>query len=284
MQQRKFRHIIALSIVLAILGGCAVKVNPDPASGASAGYDGPHIQLAQNLDDDELDDDFGDLFPDDDGVEIAEDYDPFETANRFIFAFNEAVDVVILQPAAATYRFLLPEVVRDSVRNVVRNLKAPVIFANELWQGKDDEASQTLLRFGINSTIGLAGLFDVADSFGYEYHSEDFGQTLGVYGAGPGPYIVLPLFGPSSLRDAIGQGVDSLLDPWSYVLNAANVDKDTEILLGRQVIGGLDLRSRNIENLEDLKRDSVDYYARLRSLYLQFRQSEIRDGATKSGE
>jgi phospholipid-binding lipoprotein MlaA len=134
------------------------------------------------------------------------------------------------------------------------------------------------VRFGINSTLGLAGLIDVADSFGYGYHSEDFGQTLGVYGAQPGPYLVLPLFGPSSVRDAIGRGVDSLIDPWSYVLNAADVEEDTEILLTRRALGGIDTRARNIETVEELKRDSVDFYARVRSLYLQLRRSKIKDG------
>ena len=298
MPQNRNRHLLACALAAALLAGCAGKL--DQGAGPSAGVDDPinlyepwmqvaqeeptklygsPVQLAQTQDDSETDSDLDDLFPGGDEI-IEEDYDPLETFNRFMFAINEALDVILLKPAAATYRFLLPQVVRDSVRNVIRNLKAPVIFANELWQGKDDEASETLVRFGINSTLGLAGLIDVASEFGYEYHSEDFGQTLGVYGAGPGPYLVLPLFGPSSLRDAIGKGVDTLIDPWSYVLDAADVDSSDrrKIMLTRQAVGGIDQRSRNIENIEELQRDSVDFYARIRSLYLQNRANLIKDG------
>lgn len=279
---QRTRIITVCGFVLALLAGCAADTT-DRKTGPTLLYAQPAtaVQLAQSTDDPELDSGFEDLFPTEGEGALEEDFDPFETVNRFTFAINETLDIFILQPVAASYRFIFPEFVRDSVQNAIRNLKAPVIFANELWQGKDEEASETLARFGINSTLGLAGLIDVADSFGLKYHSEDFGQTLGVYGAGPGPYIVLPLFGPSSVRDAIGRGVDSLLDPWSYVLTAADVKNDTEILLARQAIGGIDLRSRNIETLEDLKRDSVDFYARVRSLYLQLRRSEINDG--KSG-
>ncbi len=278
-------RVVALVLALALLAGCAGPMRHD---GGIRPGPGPGIQLAQADSDSDLieeqDDDFGDLFPGDDALAIEEDFDPFETVNRFIFAINEAIDVLILQPVAATYRFILPQVVQDSVRNVTRNLKAPVIFVNEVWQGKEDRAETTIARFLLNSTLGLAGLFDVADSMGFEYHDEDFGQTLGLYGAGPGPYLVLPLFGPSSVRDAIGLGVDSLVDPWSYVLTAANVKNDTEILLGRRAAAGVDLRARNLETLADLKRDSVDFYARIRSLYLQNRRSLINDDADTTSE
>lgn len=302
MRQHSTLNLIACAIVAAMLAACAG--NPNQSAELTAGVGEPiklyepwiqlagtedvgqpiklygnWIQLAQNQDDSESDSDLDELFPSGD-AELEDDFDPFETVNRFIFAINEALDVILLKPAAATYRFLLPEFAQDSIRNVIRNLKAPVIFANELWQGKDEEASETLARFGINSTIGLAGLIDVADSFGLEYHSEDFGQTLGFYGAEPGPYLVLPLFGPSSVRDAIGMGVDSLIDPWSYVLEASGVDSDdrTTISLSRRVAGGIDKRARNIENIEELQRDSVDFYARIRSLYLQNRRNLIKDG------
>lgn len=284
--------IVQRSIVVAftifLLASCAGSL----PQGAQAGrFDGDRrevvpgrIQLAQAQVESEEDLEFQDLFPGGD-LEIEEDYDPFEIPNRFIFAFNEALDVMILRPAAATYRFLLPEIVQDSIRNAIRNLRAPVDFANHLFQGKDQQAAEVLARFGINTVLGVGGLFDVADdAFGLEYHSEDFGQTLGVHGAGPGPYLVLPLFGPSSLRDAIGRGIDSVLDPWSYVLAHYNVENDQEILLGRQAAFGLDLRARNIETLEELQRDSVDFYARIRSLYLQRRKAEINDSESEDGE
>lgn len=114
------------------------------------------------------------------------DNDPLEFVNRFTFAFNDMVDTMVLQPAAATYRFLVPDPVQDGVRNVLRNLNGPVIFANDLFQGELDRAGDTAMRFLINSTIGLAGIFDVASEWGYEYHDEDFGQTLGTWGVGEG--------------------------------------------------------------------------------------------------
>jgi phospholipid-binding lipoprotein MlaA len=285
----QLRRVIVMALALVFFAGCAGQAaGPTLQESTARTAAGERVQLAQAEPDsgalEEEDDDFGDLFPSDDSLAIEEDFDPFETVNRFIFAINEAVDVLILQPVAATYRFLLPEMVRDSVRNATRNLKAPVVFANEVWQGKDDRASTTIVRFLVNSTIGLAGLFDVAEHWGYEYHSEDFGQTLGLYGAGPGPYLVLPLFGPSSVRDAIGMGVDSVIDPWPYVLTAADVKEDTAILLGRQIVGGVDKRARHLDTVAELKRDSVDFYARIRSLYLQNRRSVINDDADTASD
>ena len=282
------QRFIVLGFATFVLASCAGSL---PQGAQISRFDnGQHevvpgrIQLAQAQIEGEEDDEFLDLFPGGD-LEIEEDYDPFEIPNRFIFAFNEALDVMILRPAAATYRFLTPEIIQDSIRNAVRNLRAPVDFANHLFQGKDEQAAEVLARFGINTVLGVGGLFDVADdAFGLEYYSEDFGQTLGTYGTGPGPYLVLPLFGPSSLRDAFGRGVDSLLDPWSYVLNYYNVENDQEILLGRQAAFGIDLRARNIETLEDLKRDSVDFYARIRSLSLQRRRAEINDARPEDGD
>lgn len=281
---RLFAAVLALALLAGCAGGSSRGEAGFPEDRAAAAAFGPRVQLAQAQSDvaEDEEDDFSDLFPGDDELGIEEDFDPLETLNRFMFAINETLDVFILRPAAEVYRFLLPQFVQDSVRNVTRNLNAPVIFLNELWQGKDEQASDTIARFFINTTVGLAGLIDVADKWDLPYHHEDFGQTLGFYGAGPGPYLVLPLFGPSSVRDGIGLGVDSLLDPWPYVLDAADVDEDTEILLGRRIAGGLDQRARNIENIDDLKRDSVDFYARVRSLYLQHRKSLIEDEDSES--
>jgi phospholipid-binding lipoprotein MlaA len=277
-------RVVPLAFVLALLAACAGPVLHD---GVERPRPDRSVQLAQaDVESDALEEEgnFGDLFPSDDSLALEEDFDPFEIVNRFVFAINEAIDFAVLQPVATTYEFILPQVVRDSVRNVTRNLKAPVIFLNEMWQGQEERASTTFVRFLINSTLGLAGLFDVAGSWGYAYHEEDFGQTLGSYGAGPGPYLVLPLFGPSTLRDAIGLGVDTLLDPWPYVLDAAEVEKDKEILLGRRIAAGVDLRARNLDTVADLKRDSVDFYARIRSLYLQNRRALIDDRADTDSE
>jgi len=212
---------------------------------------------------------------------FGDDNDPLEFVNRFTFAFNDMVDTMVLQPAAATYRFLLPDPVQNGVRNSMRNLSAPVVLFNDLFQGEWARAENTAMRFLINSTLGVAGIFDVAADWGYEYHDEDFGQTLAVWGVGDGFYLVLPLLGPSTLRDAVGMGVDSLLDPWPYVLDFATNLSDAEItylFIGKRALEGIDLRARNIEVIDTLKADSIDYYAHLRSLYLQNREAEIRNG------
>ncbi len=155
---------------------------------------------------------------DDEGI-FGPDNDPLEFVNRFTFAFNGALDTMVLQPAAATYRFLLPDPVQDGVRNAMRNIGAPVVFANDIFQGEWERAETTAMRFLINTTLGVAGIFDVAAEWGYEYHDEDFGQTLAVWGVGEGFYLVLPLLGPSTARDTVGLVVDSFIDPWPYLFD-----------------------------------------------------------------
>jgi len=210
-----------------------------------------------------------------------DDNDPLEIVNRFIFAFDMTLDVFIFKPAAATYRFLLPGVVRDSVRSVIRNLRSPVVVANDLFQGEMDRAETTTMRFLINSTVGVLGIIDVAEGWGYPYHDEDFGQTLAVHGAGEGFYLVLPIFGPSSVRDGAGLVVDIFLDPLTYVGQAYDVQTE---LLAPTVVGGIDKRSRNIETIENLQKDSIDFYARIRSLYRQTRANDIRNGASDDAQ
>ncbi len=200
-----------------------------------------------------------------------DDGDPLEIFNRFMFAINDTVDIFILKPVAVTYEFWVPQGVRNSVRNFLRNLRTPVILANDLFQGEMHRAEATVARFFINTTVGLAGLFDIAGDSGWDYHSEDFGQTMAVHGAGEGFYLVLPLIGPSSARDGAGLVVDHFLDPLTYLA-------PMETGLGRAGLTAVDYRSRNLELIEDLKRDSIDYYARIRSLYRQVRAHEISNG------
>ncbi len=208
-------------------------------------------------------------------AEVDQENDPLEVLNRLTFSFNLALDTLVFQPAAATYRFLLPVEVRDSVRNSLRNLRGPLILINDVLQGEFERAETTLIRFLVNSTVGVLGLFDVAADMGYPYHKEDFGQTLGAHGVGEGFYLVLPIFGPSNPRDGVGMLVDIYLDPLTYAAQAT----DTEAyLVARTVVEGIDLRSRNIEIVDDLKRDSIDFYARVRSLYRQSRANDINNG------
>ena len=167
---------------------------------------------------------------------------------------------------------------RDSVHNFLSNLNAPVIFANDILQGETKRGAQTMGRFVINSTAGVGGLFDVAAKAGVPQHSEDFGQTLAVWGVPEGPYLVLPLLGPDPPRDATGQVVDYLFDPTTYLRYKQHIWWSA----GRQAVRLIDIRARNAAIVQGIERGSVDYYASVRSLYRQHRQSEIDNGRTNT--
>lgn len=195
--------------------------------------------------------------------------DPLEAPNRFVFAFNDAVDFAVIKPAASTYRFLLPQEFRDLVRNFARHIGLPVVIANNLLQGQWDRAEDSAARLLVNSvTLGLGDLVPER----HPYHREDFGQTLAVWGVDDGFYLVLPILGPSSARDGTGKLVDLFLDPLTYV------DGATTFSLATRAAEGVDFRARNIETLEEIRRDSVDFYARMRSLYYQRRRAQIENG------
>lgn len=200
-------------------------------------------------------------------------WDPIETPNRFVFSINRAVDVIALRPLAVMYRDLVPERAQTSVRNALDNLGEPVTAINEVFQGDPSRAATTVARFLVNSTIGLAGLFDVASSFGLERTKEDAGKTIGMWaGVEPengGFYLMLPLVGPSNARDGTGMMMDYLVDPFrilTFNLAGNNWDAWQAARYGANVV---DYRSRTIFALDDLERNSVDYYAALRSAYTQ---------------
>ena len=199
--------------------------------------------------------------------------DPWEETNRAIFGFNQAVDNALLVPAAKTYRTVLPPPVRQSVHNVIQNLNSPVVFANDVLQGQAGLAANTLGRVTLNSTIGAGGLFDVATPIGIPHHSNDLGITLATWGIGEGPYVILPVLGPSNPRDIAGQIGDSFADPADYFLAA---DHLYWAIATRTVVSGIDVRSRNIESLADIEKTALDYYATIRSLYRQRRAAQIR--------
>lgn len=205
--------------------------------------------------------------------------DPIEPTNRAIFDFNMAADRAVIKPVAKAYRWTLPEFFRTSIRNFLNNAKSPVIFINDSLQGSPSRAGETLMRFIVNTTAGMAGFFDVAGEYGMERHSEDFGQTLGVWGIGEGPYLMLPILGPSNVRDTVGLVADSFMDPFSYLMANNSLDFAR---LGMTVTDGIDLRARNIESLEDVEKNSLDFYATLRSLYRQNRRSEILNGKVEN--
>lgn len=208
--------------------------------------------------------------------------DPYESFNRGVFAFNEAVDTAVLRPVAQGYRAAVPDPVRERVRNGLRNLNSPVIFANLLLQGEWKGATDTFIRFVFNSTFGLAGLHDIAALAGLPYRQEDFGQTMAVYGTPEGPYLMLPLLGPSNPRDAFGRIVDWAADP--VRIYATQQDDGDIFNMSRGVIGVIDTREALLDPLDEVKKSSLDYYAALRSLYRQRRDAQISNTGTGLGD
>ena len=209
-------------------------------------------------------------------AEFEKTNDPWEPLNRRIFKGNTRVERKILRPVGKAYKRSVPEFVRNRVRDFSNNFSSPVTFINDVLQGKGGRAAETAVRFIVNSVAGIGGMFDVAGQYGLKRHSEDFGQTLAVWGFKSGPYMVLPLLGPSSIRHTVGRGVDAFSNPFGYLTGSTLA---TRLIFGaRGALGFLDEYSRNIQRIEDLEKDSVDWYATVRSLYRQNRESEIKDG------
>lgn len=206
--------------------------------------------------------------------------DPLEPFNRVIFSINDFLLRLLIRPIAEIYTLLVPDFMRDGVRNVLNNLRTPVVLANDLLQWEGQRALDTTKRFFINSTIGLGGIIDVAEQWGIKGHDEDFGQTLAVWGVGEGFYLVLPILGPSNPRDGIGKLADFYLDPLSQW--AANTDRE-EINYTRTVVRGIDSYSRVMDDLEKLRETSIDFYATVRSISRQKRQTEILNGQPAEG-
>jgi len=205
-----------------------------------------------------------------------EENDPIEPLNRAIFAFNRALDDAVLKPLARVYRDILPIWARARVDNALDNLRAPIIFVNDVLQAEPTRALTTLTRFMVNSTVGLSGANDVATEIGLAEHDEDFGQTLAVWGVGEGAYIMLPVFGPSNPRDSVGRAVDFLIDP--FYRWASNTDHPTAIY-ARAGASGVSLRADLLAATDDLEKTSLDFYAAVRSLYRQRRAAVIGNGA-----
>jgi len=202
--------------------------------------------------------------------------DPFEDTNRKIFDFNQVVDRNVLVPVAKAYRTVLPDVVRDSIRDFLYNLREPLIFANDTLQADFERAGQTVARFVLNSTLGVGGLIDVAGRWGQlPYHEQDLGITLGVWGIPEGPYLVIPILGPSDPRDLGGQVAEGFGDPFNKLVTG-NPFTLYWIPFVRGGVSGIDQRSRYIETLADIERTSLDYYATIRSLYRQRRAALVR--------
>lgn len=216
-------------------------------------------------------------------------YDPIEPANRLVFAVNDAVDTVVLQPTAYVYKEVIPAPIREVVRNFLDWLSSPIYIANSALQGDLDGLKHNAARFVANSP--MFGIVDNATGLGLERRPEDFGQTLAVWGANDGPYLVLPLLGPSNLRDTGGLVADYFMDPINYI--GGDDDARLRFQVARRVVGAVDFRAQNYQQINDLKATSVDYYARIRTIYKQRRDALIRNntpppmaaaGGSSSGE
>lgn len=197
--------------------------------------------------------------------------DPLEPLNRQVFAFNEAVDTAVVKPLAQVYDKVLPVQVQDCLSNAFSNLREPSNALNNLLQGKAADAANDVCRFAINTTVGLLGCFDVASRMDFEKHREDFGQTLAVWGIGNGPYLVLPLLGPSSARDGVGLGVETFLDVNFWIENVSV----------RNIIFGVRLVNARDELLAADKlitAAALDKYTFIRDGYLQRRRNMVYDG------
>jgi phospholipid-binding lipoprotein MlaA len=199
--------------------------------------------------------------------------DPFERVNRAVFSFNEAADDYVIKPAAEAYKFVLPEFVRTGVTNFFSNINDVLVAANNLLQGKPSNAVSDIGRFLVNSTIGILGFFDVATDMGLDKNREDFGQTLAVWGVGDGPYIVLPFFGPSNVRDTVGLVVDIETD---FMINTNKLNSDE-----KNAVNGLRIINKRADLLDAgqlLEDAAFDKYSFLRDGYIQRRRSQIYDG------
>ncbi|WP_119677814.1 MlaA family lipoprotein [Indioceanicola profundi] len=246
LRRRTIPTLAAGLMALAMLAGCASAPEEGPAGPAQS------APAAQGIN------------------------DPLEPVNRAVFWFNEALDVVLIKPVAQIYHAVLPDPVERGVTNVLQNLREPLNLANQALQGDWNGAGTAVKRFGINSTIGLAGIFDVAADMGMPYEYESFEQTLAIWGVPEGPYLVLPVIGSSSLRDGPALLAETFADPVRLTAQEADAEWFNWT---RTILVGVDTRATYLGVIEDLRRNSFDYYAAMRSLYRQRRDGWIRDGA-----
>jgi phospholipid-binding lipoprotein MlaA len=211
------------------------------------------------------------------GIARAQVYDPLEPLNRVIFSVNDALDRSVVRPVAQAYVDVMPRLVRTGIANVFGNVSDAFSAINNLLQGKKEQLGSDLGRVLVNTTIGLGGIFDIASEANVEKYNEDFGQTLGWWGMGPGPYLVLPLLGPSSVRDAIGLVAQGLIDPVNQVTPAANQYE----LIG---VRALDTRAGLLGTEDLVQGAALDKYTFIRSAYSQRRQSLVYDGKPPKDE
>ena len=206
-------------------------------------------------------------------AEFQQTNDPIEPANRVMFKVNDAIDAAILKPVAQGYRYAVPAGVRTGVHNVLTNLGSPVQLTNDVLQGKPRRAGDTAMRFLINTTAGVLGIFDVAKDAGYPDHDTDFGLTLANWNVPEGPFLFLPVLGPSSPREVTGFAADIAIDPFTWV--GRGVTAVTAATWTRTGMGAVDARERVLDPVEQIKKTALDPYATFRSLYRQNRAGKL---------
>ena len=200
--------------------------------------------------------------------------DPLEPLNRLVFGFSEVLDFIIFTPASKTYRTVVPTPVRHGVSNVIANAKTPVTLVNDLLQGEPERAKTTFIRFLINSTAGFGGFVDAAEAGGLAKHTEDFGQTLAVWGVGSGPYVVLPVLGPSSPRHIVGRIADTAATPTTWIMGDLSLFEQSTPTIAELVSG----HEAILDDITNLRETSPDFYASVRDIYRQSRKSAISNG------
>lgn len=206
--------------------------------------------------------------------------DPLEPVNRGVHTFNQVLDKALLRPIAVGYREAVPGNVRMIVRSSLRNLKSPIILANDLLQGNLERAGTTAMRLIINTTIGMGGIADVATDMGFPYHDEDFGQTLAVLGLDGGPFLMLPVIGPSNVRDTVGFAVDTFFDPLRMYTAAHDPSWEDTVGYTRLGLTVVDRREALLDPLDEVEKTSLDTYVSYRTMYRQLRAAAI---ANRSG-
>ncbi len=249
-----YRRVLSLLLALALLDARCAAADPAAAPGETPPRDVIPLNDETDL---EADESGPAGFP-----------DPWENTNRKTLWLDQQLDRWFINPLVSTYQFLVPTPARQAVQRFCLNLNTPQILVNDLLQGEWKDAGVTTERFVINTTVGIGGLFDPAASFGLERHQADFGQTLALNGVDSGPYLVMPLFGPSTVRDVSGSVVDFFLQPALYALPFA-------ALFVYQSTRGLSAREAHAEGLAVLRSSSVDYYSALHNAYYQTRMAEI---------
>lgn len=256
------RYLSSLIIFILLFSACSSKNTQD------------RITTTKKSFEIEDEDDFSDEFEDEET-----DNDPFESYNRFMTSFNDTTFVYVLNPISKVYTYVMPEPARVSVSNFFENIFFPVRFVNNILQAKFKNSLDEFNRFVINSTIGIFGLFDPATSwFDIKAHKEDFGQTLGFWGVGAGPHIVIPFIGPSNLRDALSLSTDYYLDPKSTFGDLKyKLPRNEKEAYALSLFYGINKNSLNLGLYENFKKDALDLYPFLKDVYEQKRAQEIRE-------